>query len=200
MFQCLQQILILLYSGYDQEIKVAMQNKNLKIQFSERLRELMIRRGYSSHVSSTGVSPSALCKAINCFTEMALRYLDGRSIPSLENILKISEWLEVEPGFLLFGDQVIKNEIPSGNVIKIDADFLEYALSKITSIMVKTENSSEFSSYFVSVLADLSHLQIPNEQLKKVFDLTLKSCSLMMNEAQAGITDKQNSIKQSLGS
>lgn len=159
-----------------------MQKKSYNLQFSERLRELMIQRGYGSRSASSGVSPAALCKAIGCFSEMALRYLDGRSIPNPQNVLKIAQWLEVAPGFLLFGEQNVYSSKKDLNQIKIDKDLLSYALTKMAPIIKKSKNESETLDFFISVLSDLSQMEIEVDQLKKVFDLTIKSTAFFEKE------------------
>lgn len=155
-----------------------MKDKKHKVEFANRLRSLMIQRGYASHNATSGVSPSALAKAIGCFNEMALRYLDGRSIPNPESILKISEWLQVEPGYLLFGDQGFKpsNE-KEENYLKIDKDFLHYTLIKITAFLkeISRHNEEDFLDFYLNVLIELSNMDIQSNDLKKVFDLTMKS-------------------------
>ena len=59
-----------------------MTKKAYNLEFAERLRRIMIKKGHISQTSACGVSPTALSRGIGCFMEMALRYLDGRSIPT----------------------------------------------------------------------------------------------------------------------
>lgn len=155
-----------------------MKNKPRYAQFAERLRELMIQRGYGSSNSKTGVSPSALAKATDCFNEMALRYLDGRSIPNLETILKISEWLEVEPGYLMFGDEGFKSPKKNSELINIHQDFLKYTLDKIIPILKEKDDHNDFLNFYITALSELSKMEIKFDYLKQVFDLTLKSSTL----------------------
>lgn len=152
-----------------------MKNKSFNLQFSERLRELMVKRGYASRSASSGVSPAALCKTLGCFSETALRHLNGKSVPSPENILKISEWLQVEPGFLLFGEQGSQCSAEDKNKIKLDKDLFNYALKKITPIIKDSKSHEQVVEFFISILSDLSHMQIEVAQLKQVFDVAIKS-------------------------
>ncbi len=150
-----------------------MQNKDYKKEFSLRLRECMIKQGYGSHTAVSGVSPAALSKATGCFNEMALRYLDGRSIPNPNILLKIAEWLKIDPGYLLFGE--LNNNYSDQYKMTIDKELLEYGLKKITPILQKTKNAASLLDFFMSILTDLSLMQIDMDQLKQVFDLALKS-------------------------
>lgn len=153
-----------------------MKKKTHNLEFSTRLRELMIQRGFGSQNSASGVSPSALSKAIGCFNEMALRYLDGRSIPSPETLLKISEWLQVEPGYLLFGDRGFKPPTQEDQFIKINKDFLQYTLNEITAILKKTKQGeeSEFIELYLNILTELLDMKMSVDDLKRMFSLTMK--------------------------
>lgn len=171
-----------------------MGKKTFNLEFSERLRGLMIARGHASYSASSGVSPTALCKGIGCFTEMALRYLDGRSIPSPENILKIAAWLDVEPGFLLFGEQGAKKSKQDHNKINIDKDLLIYALQKALPIIKNVKHESEALEFFISILLDLSQMEIETEQLKKVFDLTIRSTTFLEKEILSETKDYAKAV------
>jgi len=150
-----------------------MQNKAFNQQFSERLREIMIQRGYGSASASSGVSPTAICKAIDCYSEMAIRYLDGRSIPTPENILKLSEWLQVEPGYLLFGDAGFKKPTQNEPSLTINKALLAYVLGKAFPIVKKTNKEEEFLAFLLSFFDDLSYLSdIEVDRLKKIVDMT----------------------------
>lgn len=176
-----------------------MQKNSFKLQFSERLCELMIQRGYASHNAASGVSPSALCKAIGCFTETALRYLSGRAIPSPETIIKISTWLEVEPGYLLFGT-LEKNIEKDKNTLKIDKDFFQYALTQIIPTLKNAKNGGVLD-FFISILVDLSQMPIEPEQLKKIFDLTIKSSMFFEKEVFSGkVVHDQDKSKNCIAS
>lgn len=151
-----------------------MNKKTSNHEFSERLRETMLKKGHASRTAACGVSPAALSKAIGCFTEMALRYLDGRSIPAPDVVLRIAEWLEVDPAYLLFGEKN-SNKSQSKNKITLDKELLNHALEKISPVIKKTDNTDELIIFFTSILDDLSKMEIESEQLKQVFDLALKS-------------------------
>lgn len=157
-----------------------MSKKTSNQEFSERLREIMIKKGHASRTAACGVSPAALSKAIGCFTEMALRYLDGRSIPAPDVILKIAEWLEVDPAYLLFGKQ--ENQCTFPNKIHIDKDIIDYTLKKIIPLIKTSNNELEIVNFFSSILSDVSLINMENDELKKVVDLAVKSTSFFNNK------------------
>ncbi len=169
-----------------------MDKKAYNLEFSERLREIMIKKGHASRTASCGVSPASLSKAVGCYTEMALRYLDGRSVPSPENALKIAEWLEIDPAYLLFGKQ--ENQYPFPNKILIDKDIIDYTLKKIIPLIKKSNNELEIVSFFSSILSDVSLINMENDELKKVVDLAVKSTSFFNDKITIG-SKEYGSIK-----
>jgi transcriptional regulator with XRE-family HTH domain len=156
-------------------------NKNYKMEFSERLREAMLLCNYGSSRSTLGVSPAALRDAVGCHLEMALRYLDGRSIPDPETLVKIAMWLNVDPGTLLFGDASRLASVADKNLLKIDSSLLEYALTKLLKSHKRSESAPDKVAFFMSILSDLGELQVDRKQLIKIFDLAIKSSDTANN-------------------
>ena len=171
-----------------------MTKKAYNLEFAERLRRIMIKKGHISQTSACGVSPTALSRGIGCFMEMALRYLDGRSIPTPEVTLKIAKWLEVEPAYLLFGEQETIRKC--ANQIIIDKEIISYTFKRIIPLIKKSENESEIIDFFNSLLSDVSLINLENTELKKVIDLALKSTSFF-NEKSSNGREKDGSIQAS---
>ena len=79
---------------------------NEKIEFSNRLRDVMVRAGYAA-------SPSVLEHEFNLrwygrsiSNQAAWGWLNNRSIPTQEKLQVLAEWLKVEPQVLRFGEAV----------------------------------------------------------------------------------------------
>ncbi|MCM2340184.1 transcriptional regulator [Rhodoferax sp.] len=83
---------------------------NEKIEFSNRLRDAMIKAGYLA-------SPSVIEHEFNLrwygrsiSNQAAWGWLNSRSIPTQEKLQVLAEWLKVEPQVLRFGE-VVRNSI-----------------------------------------------------------------------------------------
>lgn len=83
---------------------------NEKIEFSNRLRDAMVKAGYVA-------SPSVLEHEFNLrwygrsiSNQAAWGWLNNRSIPTQEKLQVLAEWLKVEPQVLRFGE-VVRNSI-----------------------------------------------------------------------------------------
>jgi transcriptional regulator with XRE-family HTH domain len=79
---------------------------NEKIEFSNRLRDAMIKAGYAA-------SPSVLEHEFNLrwygrsiSNQAAWGWLNNRSIPTQEKLQVLAEWLKIEPEVLRFGEVV----------------------------------------------------------------------------------------------
>ena len=79
---------------------------NEKIEFSNRLRDAMVKAGYAA-------SPSVLEHEFNLrwygrsiSNQAAWGWLNNRSIPTQEKLQVLAEWLKVEPEVLRFGEAV----------------------------------------------------------------------------------------------
>ena len=79
---------------------------NEKIEFSNRLRDAMVKAGYVA-------SPSVLENEFNLrwygrsiSNQAAWGWLNNRSIPTQEKLQVLAEWLKVEPQVLRFGEAV----------------------------------------------------------------------------------------------
>jgi len=79
---------------------------NEKIEFSNRLRDVLVKAGYVA-------SPSVLEHEFNLrwygrsiSNQAAWGWLNNRSIPTQEKLQVLAEWLKVEPQVLRFGEAV----------------------------------------------------------------------------------------------
>jgi transcriptional regulator with XRE-family HTH domain len=79
---------------------------NEKIEFSNRLRDVLVKAGYAA-------SPSVLEHEFNLrwygrsiSNQAAWGWLNNRSIPTQEKLQVLAEWLKVEPQVLRFGEAV----------------------------------------------------------------------------------------------
>jgi transcriptional regulator with XRE-family HTH domain len=79
---------------------------NEKIEFSNRLRDALVRAGYTA-------SPSVLEHEFNLrwygrsiSNQAAWGWLNNRSIPTQEKLQVLAEWLKMEPQVLRFGEAV----------------------------------------------------------------------------------------------
>jgi transcriptional regulator with XRE-family HTH domain len=83
---------------------------NEKIEFSQRLREAMVRMGYVAGPSVLEHEFNLRWPGRSISNQAAWGWLNSRSIPTQEKLQVLAEWLKVEPGVLRFGEAV-RNQV-----------------------------------------------------------------------------------------
>lgn len=73
--------------------------------FSKRLIHTLKEKGYTSSRAFNGASAKALAKALDCSVTMARRYLSAESLPENKTMEKLSDWLNVDVWWLLYGNK-----------------------------------------------------------------------------------------------
>lgn len=145
-------------------------------EFARRLSNVMKNEGHFSKRSNSGLNINLLSEISGCSYQMARRYLLGEALPEIYVILKISKWLRVAPGWLLFGDKdPLLSSPKSLNNIEIDLDLLKYILIKSDDLFSFTENKSSVINFIVDAVYDASHLNTDQETNKKIIDMMISS-------------------------
>ena len=65
----------------------------------------MLSKGHHSGRSKAGVKIDKLSEVCDCSQQMARRYVLGEALPDIDIIVKIAKWLNVSPGWLVFGEE-----------------------------------------------------------------------------------------------
>jgi transcriptional regulator with XRE-family HTH domain len=98
--------------------------------FSQRLIKALQDKGYSSSRSKSGIEMSELAKIAGVSYSMARKYVLGVALPDYHLIPKIAHWLNVSPGWLLFGEELSFSHLKSSTAIEIETELLRYILNK----------------------------------------------------------------------
>ena len=150
--------------------------ENIAKNFSKRLASQLKKRGLNSTRSSTGVNYTQLAHAIGCSKQMTRRYLLGEALPDHKLILKIASWLNVSPGWLLFGESR-KNFSHSSDTesITIDYDLLQYILLKVSSLYSSGDEAKEIVDFTLTIIRDASCIDANHEVIRKIVDMAVES-------------------------
>ncbi len=142
----------------------------------------MRKEGYSSNRSKAGVSINQLSKVAGVSYQMARKYALGMALPEYHVLPKIAKWLNVSPGWLLYGEQEIIEPIPkSPTAIEIESELLKYILHKCAFLFLPMREADKIISFIVSVIYDASHIDADNKTLLKIIDLMLSSAAQLNN-------------------
>lgn len=144
--------------------------------FSNRLVDLMQHRGYKSERSKAGVKVSHLARVCGCSQQMARRYVLGAALPDIEVTTMIAKWLEVSPGWLLFGEEgKLPNNINQTKHIYIQSELLEYILHKSAQLFVHTDDPKELVSFIIDIINDVTNIDADKKTIFRIVDLSINS-------------------------
>ncbi|KTC65683.1 putative transcriptional regulator (plasmid) [Legionella adelaidensis] len=144
--------------------------------FSHRLKKLMINKGLSSTKSLAGVKISAIAKVCGCSIQMARRYVLGEALPEIDTIYKIAKWLNVPPGWLLFGEEPESPvNLDYSQLIQIDPEILEYILLKSAPLYSLSGNEKELVNFIMDIISDVTHIKADNESILKIINISINS-------------------------
>lgn len=154
----------------------------LTTRFSERLNLKLRETGYHSKRISGGVQLTELANIAGVSYQMARKYSSGIALPEPEVVMKIARWLNVSPGWLIFGEDT-SHQIMGVEQIVIQRDLLSYILSKIFEIFSLDQTGNNIIDYTLEVIYDASHLNTDIAMTKKIVDMMLSS-ALVLNKSK----------------
>lgn len=158
-----------------------MEKVDLIKQFSCRLRDAMVAKGYHSTRSTSGVNIHKLVAMTGNSPQICRKYLSGQVIPEPTKLAELAAKLDVSPGWLLFGDSH-SNAAVVENKITISKDLLHYIFSHANQLYTAKPSDQEIPDFLLDLTQDVCHIEVSDEQSKKIIDLALLSAKHFKNE------------------
>lgn len=144
--------------------------------FANRLCHALKEKGHASRTAAAGVKVAPLAGACRCSKQMARKYALGEALPDATSVLLIAQWLEVSPGWLLFGENPAQS---SGDrhteLVGIDYKRLTYILSHTASLFSQTNDPEEVVRFIIDIIYDASHLPAEDKMTQKMIDMAIAS-------------------------
>jgi transcriptional regulator with XRE-family HTH domain len=112
--------------------------------FSKRLIYTLKAKGYTSSRAFSGASAKTLAAALGCSTTMARRYLSAESLPENKTMEKLSNWLQVDIWWLLYGNK------EQSNLFQFDKALLKEILLQTSLILI--HNHQNWSTMLDDIL------------------------------------------------
>lgn len=107
--------------------------------FATRLISKLREMGFISRRGTNGVNGKKLADAIGVSLPMARRYINGQSIPENITLQKISNWLNVDPCWLLYGD----NQTTCAALKTIDAELFKEIFDQMFPVLSNANITKE---------------------------------------------------------
>jgi len=140
----------------------------------------MSTEGYDSSRSKSGVDITKLADVSGCSYQMARKYTLGQALPELHVVIKIADWLNTSPSWLLFGENSTTSTSQNvGAIIEISPDLLKYILRKCHVLFELSNNSDEVVNFIVETIYDATHLNSDTQTIHKIIDMMISSATLL---------------------
>ncbi|WP_160116133.1 helix-turn-helix domain-containing protein [Legionella busanensis] len=144
--------------------------------FARRLTNLMKQANLISSTAKAGVKISKLAEVSGCSHQMARRYVLGEALPDIDITYKIAKWLNVSPGWLLFGEETeIPNNLNQKDLIQIEPDLLEYILRKSTILFDVAKDKEELVQFIMDIINDAIRIEADKKEILKIIDISINS-------------------------
>lgn len=151
-----------------------MEKVDLSKQFACRLRDAMIKAGFNSQRSTSGVSIHKLAEITGYSVQICRKYLRGEAIPEPLKLMDIAAKLNVSAGWLLFGDSHDDLHY-SEKKITISRNLLHYIFTKAAYLYNHSSLGEEAPDFLMDLINDVSQINADEEQSMKIIDLALSS-------------------------
>lgn len=154
-------------------IKVLM-SKNLYQSFADRLIQTLKEQGYGASRSPNGISIKKLAEFTEASEQICRRYIRGDALPDYDKIKRLANHLNVNPGWLLFGDESNLNI----NENLIDESLLHYILKNSHCLYSVSQGSNDdYADFVLGLIKEVRQIDTSAQNLLKIIDLALSSIS-----------------------
>ena len=148
--------------------KYIIEKSDIKKSFAKRLRDSMIAAGYQTAKAVPDVNVQALADITGHSKQICRKYLQGLVIPDPVKLIKLAEYINVSPGWLLFGDDSCKRD---SSKITISIELLHYIFTHATKLYCSAQSRQDIPSFLLKLATNISKLDTNDEQSKKIIDL-----------------------------
>lgn len=149
--------------------------------FAARLIKKLRENGFISRRGVNGVNGKHLAAGIGVSMPMARRYINAQSIPENSTLQKIANWLNVEPTWLLYGDD---NAILS-SLQKKDVELFKEIFLQLFPLLCDANVTKEKYMFFIDgcleIYQNISKLDHNTQQHRAItlmIDFLKKNASL----------------------
>ncbi|HAT8692463.1 TPA: helix-turn-helix transcriptional regulator [Legionella pneumophila] len=142
--------------------------------FANRLMQTLKEKGHTASRSPNGICTKTLAEFTDASEQICRRYIRGDALPDYEKIKKLSKHLDVNPGWLLFGDEGLVT--PKRN--EMDETLLHYILKHSHHLYpVSHGNNDDYADFVLGLIKEVKAIDTSENNLLKIIDLAISSIS-----------------------
>ena len=137
---------------------------HIQTSFGARLKLAMIQKGFSSNRSPYGVDVSRLSDITKHSPQICRKYLKNTALPSFETIMRLSEALNVSPGWLLFGDGSPQYK----NLISLSPALLRSVIEEGLAVQAHFKSNHDFADFLMHIVEKIQRFDLPEVDIRQI--------------------------------
>ncbi|MEI6094901.1 MAG: helix-turn-helix transcriptional regulator [Gammaproteobacteria bacterium] len=132
--------------------------------FGARLKLAMINNGFNSHRSPYGVDISRLARITQHSPQICRKYLKNTALPSKETVLRLSEALNVSPGWLLFGESSSQHK----NFVSLSPALLRCVIEEGFAVQHHFKSNHDFADFLMHIVEKIQKFDLPDLEIRQI--------------------------------
>lgn len=149
-------------------------SKGLYESFANRLIQTLKDKGHTASRSPNGICTKTLAEFTEASEQICRRYIRGDALPDYEKVKKLANHLQVNPGWLLFGEE--GHAAPNKN--DIDETMLHYILKQCHHLYpVSHRSNDDYADFVLGLIKEVRAIDTSEDNLLKIIDLAIGSIS-----------------------
>lgn len=149
-------------------------NKGVYESFANRLIQTLKEKGHTASRSPSGICIKTLAEFVGASEQICRRYIRGDALPDYEKIKQLANHLQVNPGWLLFGEE--GKIAPQNN--QIDETLIHYILKQSHHLYPHSQDgNNDYADFVLGLIREVREIDTSENNLLKIIDLAIGSIS-----------------------
>ena len=132
--------------------------------FGARLQLAMIQKGFSSNRSPYGVDVTHLSKITQHSPQICRKYLKNTALPSFDTIMRLSEALDVSPGWLLFGEETSRHK----DLVSLSTALLRCVIEEGLAMQNHFKSNHDFADFLMHIVETIQKFDLPDLEIRQI--------------------------------
>ena len=132
--------------------------------FGTRLKLVMIQKGFSSNRSPYGVDVTRLSEITQHSPQICRKYLKNTALPNKETIMRLSEALDVSPGWLLFGEDTSRHK----DLVSLSPALLRSVIEEGLAVQAHFKSNHYFADFLMHIVETIQKFDLPDLEIRQI--------------------------------
>ena len=132
--------------------------------FGARLKLAMIQKGFSSNRSPYGVDVTHLSKITQHSPQICRKYLKNTVLPSFDTIMRLSEALDVSPGWLLFWEDTSRHK----DLVSLSPALLRCVIEEGLTVRAHFKSNHNFADFLMHIVETVQKFDLPDLEIRQI--------------------------------